>query len=229
MLLSIPTLSPELRSHRRELAHVFLPPEMRRFSRTEPVYSPTILHDAVQAGDVDAVEQALANGANPNAKTIYALAPLHIAARLYGLKRRQDRPAQRWATIVELLLDAGADPTAKDFAGSMPAKWCEGFQPPALRARMMALAEADQWKAELGDAQRFLGRKFNLSVGGGIKVSLDQTGAGSGPSRETSAESSFGDEEDSSEAWATFCSEEAGGLCETSEEDFLTQDFRFDS
>jgi len=214
MLLSTPTLTHEVRAHRRDTAECYLPADMRRFTRTEPVYSPTPLHDAVQAGDVDAVERALADGANPNAKTLFALTPLHIAARLYGLKRRQDRPAQRWAVIVELLLAAGADATAKDFQGSFPAKWCEGFQPPALLARMLELAKADRWASECATSARHAGRKWTSGRGVGLKVPLDRGEADGGISPHSSEGDSFGHEEEHDIPAGGWLADDAAAICE---------------
>lgn len=223
---SVRTHSPESRDHQRDLAAHFLPEGMKRFHRSEPVYSPTLLHDAVQSGDVDAVERALACGANPNAKTLFALTPLHVAARVYGLKRGQDMPAQRWAAIVDLLLAAGADPTAQDWQGSIPAKWCEGFQPPGLLARMKALSGSGEWKPGANGAARNAGRAWKSGVMVGIKVPLDRPAADGGLSRKTCKDLTCGSEEDIGKAW-TCLTDEAASFAEEGDEGAPVEDFDF--
>ena len=97
--------------------------------------------DAIQRSDVEALQKLLA--ACPDINTVRLLAkltPLHLACRCYALaqhgpKSRLDRAEQ----IVNLLLDAGADPEARDAMSQLPASW---GSPPRLRQRMRQIAEA---------------------------------------------------------------------------------------
>ncbi len=113
-----------------------------------PICPPTPLCAAVEEGDVDAVKRMLAEGASPNATTYFGLTPLCFAARAYGSKRAGFRSAEcceRWSTITRMLLESGANPLAKDYRGSTPASWSEGFVPPPLRDALMTLAERGVW------------------------------------------------------------------------------------
>lgn len=97
--------------------------------------------DAIQRADVEAVQQLLAACPNINGVRLLAkLTPLHLACRCYALARhgpksRLDRAEQ----IVNLLLDAGADPEARDAMSQLPSSW---GNPPRLRERMRQIAEA---------------------------------------------------------------------------------------
>ena len=97
--------------------------------------------DAIQRADVEAVQRLLAACPDINAIRFLAkLTPLHLACRCYSLaqhgpKSRLDRAEQ----IVNLLLDAGADPEARDAMSQLPASW---GNPPRLRERMQKIAEA---------------------------------------------------------------------------------------
>jgi ankyrin repeat protein len=221
---SVRTHSPESRAQQRDLAAHFLPEGMKGFHRSEPVYSPTPLHDAAQAGDVDGVERALAAGAEPNAKTLFALTPLHLAARVYGLRRVQDMPAQRWSAIVDLLLAAGANPTARDWQGSIPAKWCEGFQPPGLLARMKALSDSGEWKPGANGAARNAGRAWKAGVRVGIKVPLDRMDGDDGVSRKSGEDLPYGNEEGIGKKWVCL-SDEAASFSEESDQGAPVEDF----
>lgn len=96
--------------------------------------------DAIQRADVEAVQRLLAACPDINAIRFLAkLTPLHLACRCYALaqhgpKSRLDRAEQ----IVNLLLDAGADPEARDAMSQLPASW---GSPPRLRERMQQIAE----------------------------------------------------------------------------------------
>lgn len=113
-----------------------------------PICPPTPLFAAVEEGDIDAVERMLAQGANPNATTYFGFTPLCFAVRAYGSKQSGFRSAEcceRWSRITRMLLEAGADPLAKDYRGSTPASWAEGFVPPPLRDALIVLAERGVW------------------------------------------------------------------------------------
>ena len=97
--------------------------------------------DAIQRADVEAVHRLLAGCTDINAVRLLAkLTPLHLACRCYALaqhgpKARLDRAEQ----IVNLLLDAGADPEARDATSQLPSSW---GNPPRLRERMQKIAES---------------------------------------------------------------------------------------
>jgi hypothetical protein len=114
----------------------------------ERTSNPTALCYAIANGDVDTVEMLLAMGANPSTATLFGLTPLHIAVRAYSNRRSKYKCAERWSTITRLLLEAGADPLAKDFRGSIPAAWGEGFTPPVLRDLLIELGANDVWKED---------------------------------------------------------------------------------
>ena len=68
------------------------------------------IYDAVQKGDVEAAKQAIADGADVNAKSKFGRTPLHsLLAADRGRKE-----------IVELLIAEGADVHAKDHEGRTP-------------------------------------------------------------------------------------------------------------
>jgi len=66
------------------------------------------IHDAAESGNIEAVKQAIADGADVNAKDKHAVTPLHRAA-FYGHKE-----------IAELLISKGADVKAKNYGGYTP-------------------------------------------------------------------------------------------------------------
>ena len=96
--------------------------------------------DAIQRADVEAVQKLLAACTDINAVRLLAkLTPLHLACRCYSLalhgpKSKLDRAEQ----IVNLLLDAGADPEARDAMSQLPSSW---GNPSRLRERMRQIAE----------------------------------------------------------------------------------------
>lgn len=96
--------------------------------------------DAIQRADVEAVRGLLAGCSDINGVRLLAkLTPLHLACRCYSLalhgpKSKIDRSEQ----IVNLLLDAGADPEARDAMSQLPSSW---GNPPRLRERMRQIAE----------------------------------------------------------------------------------------
>jgi len=69
------------------------------------------IHDAARTGNIEAVKQHLADGAEVNAKSSGGRTPLHWAA-IEGHKE-----------IAELLIAKGADVNAKDDYGKTPLDW----------------------------------------------------------------------------------------------------------
>ena len=66
------------------------------------------IHEAARTGNIEAVKQHIAAGADVNAKDVDGINPLHYAT---------------WTDhkeTVELLIDKGADVNAKDAAGNTP-------------------------------------------------------------------------------------------------------------
>jgi ankyrin repeat protein len=66
------------------------------------------IHDAATDGNIEAVKQHLAAGADVNAKSVFGLTPLHRAA------------SRGHKEIAELLIANGADVNAKDVNGGTP-------------------------------------------------------------------------------------------------------------
>jgi hypothetical protein len=116
--------------------------------RDARIADPTALCYAVAHGDVDTVETLLTMGADPNIATLFGLTPLHIVVRAYANRRSAYKCAERWSTITRLLLEAGADPIAKDFRGSIPAAWGEGLVPPPLRDLLIEFGTSGVWKED---------------------------------------------------------------------------------
>ena len=116
--------------------------------------------DAIQRADVEAVQQLLA--ACPDVNSIRFLAKLtalHLACRcfalaLHGPKARLDRAEK----IVNLLLDAGADPEARDAMSQLPASW---GSPPRLRERMRQITEAGRIQVSGFGTFEYLGSSAN--------------------------------------------------------------------
>ena len=77
------------------------------FSFIKNIFKGT-LHKACEKGNIEAVKQHLADGANVNTKDKYGWTPLHYSA---GFGRKE---------IVELLITAGADVNAKNEWGGTP-------------------------------------------------------------------------------------------------------------
>lgn len=107
----------------------------------KPTADASAFADAIQRADVQAVQRLLDECPDINAVRLLAkLTPLHLACRCYSLalhgpKARLDRAEQ----IVNLLLEAGADPEARDAMSQLPASW---GNPPRLRERMREIAVA---------------------------------------------------------------------------------------
>ena len=79
------------------------------------------LFEAAAVGNIEAVKQHLATGADVNAKNKVGQTPLHRAA-LYSQKE-----------IVELLIAGGANVNAKDKEGDTPLDWVDGETADLLR------------------------------------------------------------------------------------------------
>lgn len=118
------------------------------------------LFDAITDASVPGVRQALAEGADVNARhPLGQLTPLHLVCWLHGKRTyRSFHRSPETEQITELLLEAGADPTARDGMGAMakragmnsschmPAAWCEGGDVPrCLVQRMAELTAAQRW------------------------------------------------------------------------------------
>ena len=69
------------------------------------------IHEAAKAGNIEAVKQAIADGADVNAKDFAGATPLHRAAQ------------EGHNEIAELLIAKGADVNAKDDRGDTPLNW----------------------------------------------------------------------------------------------------------
>ena len=83
----------------------------------QPPEPPDIsIHDAANDGNIEAVKQHLADGADVNAKNRHGDSPLHLAAQM-GHKE-----------IVELLIAKGADVNAKNDYGETPLDGVETFE-----------------------------------------------------------------------------------------------------
>jgi len=79
------------------------------------------IHEATERGDIEAVKQAIADGANVNAQNGGGPAPLHLAAHK-GQKE-----------ITELLIDKGADVNARNNVGASPLALANGETAELLR------------------------------------------------------------------------------------------------
>ncbi|KAJ4406457.1 hypothetical protein N0V82_010127 [Gnomoniopsis sp. IMI 355080] len=75
-------------------------------------FSKTILHNAAEDGDVDAVRSVLEEGASCGARDIFGETPLHYAAENGHYE------------VVKLLVAAGADMSIYDKAGRLPVQCC---------------------------------------------------------------------------------------------------------
>lgn len=136
----------ELRSTVRRQAEVLnnaiLAQEMadqRRYERIHAVQTQpfTYLQLACRAGDLAKVKQALDMGLSVHTPGPFGWTALHIAAMAYASTAADSRQATL-NTIAELLLQAGADVTARDAMGLTPMACSNGLVPPAIRKAALA-------------------------------------------------------------------------------------------
>lgn len=118
------------------------------------------LFDAILTVDVAGVRQALADGADVNARHPMGKAtPMHWACYKHGSKTfRSLAVSPKTELIAQILLEAGADLTLRDGLGPyakqlgfesscrLPAAWAEqGEMPRCVHRRMQELAAAQHW------------------------------------------------------------------------------------
>ena len=78
------------------------------------------IHEAAEAGNIESVKQAIADGADVNAKNEDGVTPLSSAA-YFGHKK-----------VVELLIAKDADVNAKDNLGDTPIDWAVAWDEPEI-------------------------------------------------------------------------------------------------
>ena len=107
-------------------------------AEAETVKAPDIsIHDAASKGNIEAVKQHLADGADVNAKREDGMTPLHHAAKNTG----------HWE-IAELLIVKGADVNAKDDIDYTPLDWADGKTETAELLRKHGGKTGEELKAE---------------------------------------------------------------------------------
>ena len=74
-----------------------------------------LIHNAADEGDIEAIKQCLAAGADVNCKDTHGGTLLHRSVGNYGILARKE--------IFELLIANGADVNAKDGVGETPLHW----------------------------------------------------------------------------------------------------------
>lgn len=87
------------------------------------------------------VRLALASGGDVQERTLYGWSPLHLAVHLYARRSRHFQSTLSMDAIITLLLERGADPTARDTRTHMPVALGEGVAPQSLRDAMARLTE----------------------------------------------------------------------------------------
>ena len=94
------------------------------------------IHEAAFDGNIEAVKQHLADGADVNAKRGDGATPLHLAA--YGGHKE----------IAELLIAKGADVNAKDYRGKTPLEYAKRKGETADLLRKHGGKTAEELRAE---------------------------------------------------------------------------------
>ncbi|MDB4712759.1 ankyrin repeat domain-containing protein [bacterium] len=127
--------------------------------------SPKDIWEAAKQGNLEAVKQHLADGADVNAKDKYGLTPLHHAAwqgrneivelliangadvnakDVDGGTPLHEAASDGRKEVVELLIDNGADVNVKDDRGMTPLDWAEGVSRrdlPEVKASKKGIAD----------------------------------------------------------------------------------------
>ena len=127
--------------------------------------SPKDIWEAAKQGNLEAVKQHLADGADVNAKDKYGLTPLHYAAwqgrneivelltangadvnakDVDGGTPLHEAASDGRKEVVELLIDNGADVNVKDDRGMTPLDWAEGVSRrdlPEVKASKKGIAD----------------------------------------------------------------------------------------
>ena len=108
----------------------------------------TPLHEAVLACAPERVAAALRAGCPVDQGMSYGFTALHLAAAGFARAARTYRNAatvQGWTHVIDSLLNAGADPAARDWQNRIPMALSEGFAPENLRQATAREAAAERF------------------------------------------------------------------------------------